>query len=221
MTPEELARLDVLYRRTTVHLAQVATPDAGRGTDSILEPPDRGRPQHHLFTTGAFHVFGPAAFRGRRFRPLDRRTWRCAASAALLGGPWWPTLQLRTTRWWPMPCRCQAIRGCRFHPEQLRSVLASGRDQNGGEKFIFASFLFSHDLQVGLLALCTGILAGMPTSCCSTACSSASRHCADRGYLRRLLGLDLAAWRDRTLGHYPLRRRRLAAGHGRARAQAS
>ena len=48
-------------------------------------------------------------------------------------------------------------------PEQLRSVLTSGRDQNGGEKFLFASFLFSHNLQVGLLALCTGILAGVPT----------------------------------------------------------
>jgi hypothetical protein len=32
MSPEELSRLDVLYRRTTVHLSQVAT----RTTDSRL-----------------------------------------------------------------------------------------------------------------------------------------------------------------------------------------
>ena len=30
-------------------------------------------------------------------------------------------------------------------------------------KFAFASFLFSHNLQVGILSLCLGILAGVPS----------------------------------------------------------
>ncbi len=47
--------------------------------------------------------------------------------------------------------------------EQLLAVLRSGRDQDGGYKFLFASFLFQHNLKVGLLALATGILAAVPT----------------------------------------------------------
>ena len=48
-------------------------------------------------------------------------------------------------------------------PEQLLSVLQSGRDQEGGEKFLFASFLFQHNFKVGLLAMATGVLASVPT----------------------------------------------------------
>ena len=48
-------------------------------------------------------------------------------------------------------------------PEQLRSVLKSGREQGTGFKFFFASFLFAHNLKIGLMSLCFGVLAGVPT----------------------------------------------------------
>jgi uncharacterized membrane protein SpoIIM required for sporulation len=48
-------------------------------------------------------------------------------------------------------------------PDQLHDVLTHGRDRDSSEKFAFASFLFSHNLQVGILSLCLGILAGIPT----------------------------------------------------------
>jgi uncharacterized membrane protein SpoIIM required for sporulation len=41
--------------------------------------------------------------------------------------------------------------------------MRSGREQESGLKFLFASFLFQHNLKVGLLALASGILAGIPT----------------------------------------------------------
>jgi uncharacterized membrane protein SpoIIM required for sporulation len=44
-------------------------------------------------------------------------------------------------------------------PEQLLSVLRSGREDGGGQKFFFASFLFQHNFKVGLLAMATGVLA--------------------------------------------------------------
>jgi uncharacterized membrane protein SpoIIM required for sporulation len=48
-------------------------------------------------------------------------------------------------------------------PEQLQDILRHGRDSGHGELFFFASFLFQNNLKVGLLAMATGVLAGIPT----------------------------------------------------------
>ena len=48
-------------------------------------------------------------------------------------------------------------------PEQLLEVLRSGREQGSGSKSAFASFLFTHNLQVGLVSMGLGVLAGVPT----------------------------------------------------------
>ncbi|MCA9097758.1 MAG: stage II sporulation protein M, partial [Planctomycetaceae bacterium] len=48
-------------------------------------------------------------------------------------------------------------------PEKLQEALRYGRDQGGAEKFVFASFLFSHNFQVGLLSMALGVLAAVPT----------------------------------------------------------
>ena len=42
-------------------------------------------------------------------------------------------------------------------------VLKSGRNQGGGGKLSLASFLFGHNLKVGILAAGLGILAAIPT----------------------------------------------------------
>jgi uncharacterized membrane protein SpoIIM required for sporulation len=47
--------------------------------------------------------------------------------------------------------------------EQLEEVLRGGRDDGGGLKFAFASFLFQHNFKVGLVAMALGVLAGVPT----------------------------------------------------------
>jgi uncharacterized membrane protein SpoIIM required for sporulation len=48
-------------------------------------------------------------------------------------------------------------------PDQLLTHLRQGRDESGGQKFFFASFLLQHNLKVGILAMATGILAAVPT----------------------------------------------------------
>jgi uncharacterized membrane protein SpoIIM required for sporulation len=47
--------------------------------------------------------------------------------------------------------------------EQLLEILRHGRDQRGGQKFFFASFLFANNLKVGMLAMGLGLLAAVPT----------------------------------------------------------
>jgi uncharacterized membrane protein SpoIIM required for sporulation len=47
--------------------------------------------------------------------------------------------------------------------DQLVAALRSGREQGGGDKFLFTSMLFQHNLKVGLLAMATGVLASVPT----------------------------------------------------------
>ena len=48
-------------------------------------------------------------------------------------------------------------------PERLLQYLRQGREQESGRKSFFASFLFSHNLKVGLLSMGLGVLAGVPT----------------------------------------------------------
>jgi uncharacterized membrane protein SpoIIM required for sporulation len=45
----------------------------------------------------------------------------------------------------------------------LLNHLRYGREESGGHKFFFASFLLQHNLKVGILAMATGVLAAVPT----------------------------------------------------------
>ena len=47
--------------------------------------------------------------------------------------------------------------------DQLLEVLRHGRDTKDGEKFLFASFLYNHNLRVGIFAMGLGVLAAVPT----------------------------------------------------------
>ena len=169
MQPEELARLDSLYRRTTIHLAQVTTRtndaqlakylnDLTAAAHSIIYLPPR---------KSAFA--GAIRFVTEGFARAVARTWKYQAAAAALSLParLSPTTRPRTTRSRPIHFRCRrkwAKFACQAPPaERLRGVLTHGRDKEAGEKFAFASFLFSHNLEVGVLSLCLGILAGVPT----------------------------------------------------------
>ncbi len=166
MTPEELSRLDVLYRRTAVHLAQVAS----RTNDAALI-----RYLNDLTAAAHSVIYLPARRgRGRRvwaflaegFPRAVARTWRFQAASLLLlvGGVLLGYVAVRQD---PVAAYALMPAGEFRQPgagrKQLLEVLRHGRDMGGGMKFTFASFLFSHNLKVGLLALATGVLAAVPT----------------------------------------------------------
>jgi uncharacterized membrane protein SpoIIM required for sporulation len=166
LTSAERERLDELYRRTTVQLARAST----RTTDqslvnylnrltaaahSVIYLPPR---QSLADRVGRFAVEG--------FARAIARNWRAHLVSALLivGGALvgfyaarsdpvlahalWPSLDTRQPG---------------STPEQLLAHLRGGREQESGEKFFFASFLFQHNLKVSILAMATGVLASVPT----------------------------------------------------------
>lgn len=169
MTPAELARLDVLYRRTTVHLAQVITRtrDAplieylnnltAAAHSVIYLPPTRSM---------ASLLTGVSRFVTEGFARSVARTWRYHTVSALLllGGAVVAYLAASSDT---LAAYALAMPGDDrlpgSTPEHLRGVLKSGREQGSGFKFLFASFLFAHNLKVGLMSLCFGVLAGVPT----------------------------------------------------------
>ena len=156
----------MLYRRTTVQLARVSTRSADQPMLDYL---------NHL-TAAAHSViylppreslierFGRFAIEG--FARAVARNWRshlasallvlagaligyyAATSDAILAHALWPSFDERQPG---------------STPEQLLSALRYGRDEAGGEKFLFASLLFQHNLKVAILAMATGVLASVPT----------------------------------------------------------
>ncbi|NQT38917.1 MAG: stage II sporulation protein M [Planctomycetes bacterium] len=167
MAVEDLSRLDVLYRRTTVHLSQAAT----RTTDEKLIWYLNG-------LTAAAHALiylpprqsawaGAGRFVAEGFPRLVARCWRfhAVSAALLLGGgllAYLVSMQDASAAYALLPPG--DVRQPGSTREQLLEVLRSGRETQGGEKFLFASFLFSHNLKVGLLAMTTGVLAAVPTT---------------------------------------------------------
>jgi uncharacterized membrane protein SpoIIM required for sporulation len=166
MRPEEISRLDRLYRRTTIHLAQVAT----RTRDATLL-----RYLNDLTAAAHSVIYVPArrATSRRVWEFLDlgfpravARTWRYHGAAALLMAvgailAYFAVQRDPTAAYALMPAGDFRLPGST--PDQLLEVLRSGRDQGGGMKFVFASFLFSHNLKVGLLSMATGVLAAVPS----------------------------------------------------------
>lgn len=166
LTAEEINRLDVLYRTIAAQLAQVKT----RTRDPAL--------LHYLngLTASAHGII----YAYRR-PPVWKRTWhflthgfacevmqqwRVHLASLLLMGlgvlvGYLATMRDPTAAYALMPAG--ELRHPGMTAEALMDILRGGREQDGGEKFVFASFLFQHNLRVGLLALGTGILAAIPT----------------------------------------------------------
>jgi uncharacterized membrane protein SpoIIM required for sporulation len=166
MSADEISRLDVLYRRTTIHLAQVATRikdpallkylnDLTAAAHSVIYLPSRRSALNHAWV-----------FIRDGFAKAVARTWRYHAVAALLlllGAflGYFAAMQDPTASYALMPAG--EFRQPGATPEQLQEILRHGRDTQGGTKFFFATFLFSHNLKVSFFALATGVLAGIPT----------------------------------------------------------
>ena len=166
LSPDELSRLDVLYRRATVHLSQVRT----RTSDTRLAQYLNGltaaahsliyvAPRETAFK-GAVHFVTEGFARG------IARSWpyHLASLVLLVGGAvlaYFASLQDVTAIYALLPPGDPRTPGA--SRETLLEFLRHGRGQSGGSKFFFASFLFSHNLKVGLMALSLGMLAAVPT----------------------------------------------------------
>lgn len=166
LTPDELSQLDGLYRRTTVHLSQVRT----RTTDVRLA-------QYLNSLTAAAHSLiyvvprqaawqGAVRFVAEGFARAIARSWpyHLVSLLLLVGGA---TLAFFASLHDVAAMYALLQPGDPRTPgasrETLLLFLRHGRDQSGGEKFAFASFLFSHNLKVGLMAMSLGLLAAVPT----------------------------------------------------------
>lgn len=166
LSPTELSRLDLLYRRTTVHLAQVSS----RSTDTALI-----QYLNNLASTAhsIIYISDRSPFLGRIGRFLIKdfpraiaRNWRFHAMALVLflGG-----LMLGYYASFHDPLATYIImpegeyRTMGSTAEQLVEALRSGRDSGQGNKVFFASSLSQHNIKVGLMSLTMGLLAAIPT----------------------------------------------------------
>ncbi len=166
LSPDELSRLDVLYRRVAIQLAQAATRIRDAGLLRYLN--DLTAAAHVIIYLPPKRLRAKAAlaFVTEGFARSIARTWtyHTFAAALLLLGALGAYVAVQRD-----PAAAYALlppgefRQPGMSSDQLASILEHGRGQGSGEKFLFASFLFSHNLRVGFLALATGILAAVPT----------------------------------------------------------
>jgi len=166
MTPEELGRIDVLYRRTTVHLSQVASRtsdaqlcrylnDLAASAHSLIYLPPR-QPVWKGLVTFVIEGFVRAIARTWRFHAMSLVLILSGAVIAYIA-----VMRDPMAAYAMMPAGETRLPGST--PEQLREILRSNREIGDGGKFLFASFLFVNNLKVGILAMATGILAAVPT----------------------------------------------------------
>jgi len=166
LSADELARLDRLYRVTSVHLAQAQT----RGADhslasdlnqlvarvhSLIYAAPRTNP---LTVVLHFYAVGFA-------RAVARTApYHLAAAVLLLAGIGVGFYAADSD---PNSAYAFAMRGdVRMpgsSPDQLEHILRSGRDEDAGFKTVFMSFLFTNNTSVGFKAFALGILCGVPT----------------------------------------------------------
>jgi uncharacterized membrane protein SpoIIM required for sporulation len=166
LSAAERERLDELYRRTTVHLARAAT----RSTDQPLIDY-----LNHLTAAAHSVIYLPpresivrkvVTFAVEGFGRAIARNWRThlvsallVIAGALVGYGAATSDPILAHALWPQ----QDARQPGSTPDQLLRQLRHGRDDPSGEKFLFASFLFQHNLKVAVLAMATGVLASVPT----------------------------------------------------------
>ncbi|MCA8985353.1 MAG: stage II sporulation protein M [Planctomycetaceae bacterium] len=166
LTPEQRERLDVLYRRTTVHLARVSTLTQDQALITYLNGLTASA-HSLLYLAPRGNIWGNAVhFVSEGFPRAIARQGRAHALSALLllGGAMIGYLAASSD---PLTMHALWPAGDTRQPgstaEQLTAHLRAGREEGGGFKFFFASFLFQHNLKVALLAMATGVLASVPT----------------------------------------------------------
>lgn len=166
LTPDELARLDRLYRVTTVHMAQVRSRVRNQTllknlnhlvaqAHSVIYVAPSRQPLRRIvgfYFTG----FARAVVRTGRFHFASFLLLALGIACGSLIAVQRPegTYALFGPGEFRLPGSS---------PEQLQKWLEAGRDIGGGEKFAFASFLLTHNIKVGFTACAGGIVGGVPT----------------------------------------------------------
>lgn len=166
MKPDELNRLDLLYRRTTVDLAQISSrirdPQLVQYLNSLLASahsvlylPQRSNLSSR---TARFLAWGFAGYVARGWK------FHLISFLLLIGGVlagYQASVSDPTASYALMPK--SEVRRIGSGRDELVRFLRSGREQSGQRKAFFASFLFSNNLRVGIMSLATGVLAAIPT----------------------------------------------------------
>jgi uncharacterized membrane protein SpoIIM required for sporulation len=166
MSPEDLSRLDVLYRRTTIHLARAATRTRDRQLIAYLNGLTAAAHSLIYLPPRRSMFAGALRFLVEGFARVVVRQGRLHAvsAALLLGGAllayYLSVNDILAAYALSMPGDVRQPGATR---EQLEEILRHGRDDGSGTKFAFASFLFQNNLKVGILAMATGVLAAVPT----------------------------------------------------------
>jgi uncharacterized membrane protein SpoIIM required for sporulation len=196
LSPEELYRLDVLYRRVAIHLAQVRTRTRDERLAAYLNqlaaaahaviylPPRQGI----LSNIAIFAALG--------FSECVARNWRAhAISAALVFAG--AILAYHASSHDVLAAYALAMPGDPRLPgtprERLLEYLQHGQDMGSGTKSFFASSLFTHNLKVGLVAMGLGVLAGVPTVILMLY-NGMILGAFVAVYVKAGLGLDVCAW---------------------------
>ncbi len=166
LPPEALARIDVLYRRATVHLSQVQSRTTDQRLASYLNSLTAAAHSLIYLPPKQSPLTGSLTFVVEGFARSIARAWPFHAASAVLmiigGFIAWFAGSVDPIALYAMLPQGDP-RGPGAPREFLLEVLRSGREQGGGEKFAFASFLFQHNFKVGLMAMSLGMLAAVPT----------------------------------------------------------
>lgn len=166
LSPDKLSRIDILYRRATVHLARAATQSRDPQLTAYLNALT-AKAHSLIYVSPRQSLLGGAArFIMTGFARCIARQWQFHAVAAAiffgaaLFGYYISAHDLRAAYALATP---GDLRQPGTSPEQLLDILRHGRDQEHGELFAFASFLFQNNFKVSILAMATGVLASVPT----------------------------------------------------------
>ena len=173
MTGPEILRLDLLYRRVTVDLAQstARTRDSAlahylnglaASAHAVLYSPPRERllPRLATYFLDSFPMAVAAHWRAHLLATLifflgGAAAWEIESrepSAAYL---------ISFDRNFSGNGGLSRTPGA--SPEALRAQLRQGRDSGASRKSLFSGFLFSNNFRVALLSMLTGVLGGVPT----------------------------------------------------------
>jgi uncharacterized membrane protein SpoIIM required for sporulation len=166
MSPAELSRLDVLYRQATIHLARANTKSRDPALVSFLNSLTAQAHSLIYVSPRSSLIVGAVEFLLVGFARCIARNWKLhLASAAIFygAGVFGHIVSRNDLRASYALSTPGDVRTPGSTPEQLQDVLRGGRGQGHGELFLFAAFLFQNNLKVSLMAMATGVLAGIPT----------------------------------------------------------
>lgn len=166
MSPDDIARLEHLYRQSTIHLAQLRS----RSTNQkLIEQVNHlVADAHSLIYAAPRDNFAARIVRFylTGFSRSIARTWKFHAASFLIfiigvAGGYYASMRDPMAAYSLMMTDDFRMPGS--SAEQLEAVLRSGRDYDATEKLQFMTFLLTHNTKVGFRAVAWGILCGVPT----------------------------------------------------------